>query len=66
MNANASVRLLTYEQVRERIPFTRQWLSELERRGQFPKRVKIGPRRVAWREPEVDDWIATRARAEAA
>ncbi|MGF1446680.1 MAG: helix-turn-helix transcriptional regulator [Pikeienuella sp.] len=50
-------RLLTFDEVRRRVPFTRQWLRELDARGEFPKRVALGPRRVAWREDQIDAWI---------
>jgi hypothetical protein len=26
--------------------------------GQFPKRIKIGPRRIAWRKADIDQYIA--------
>jgi prophage regulatory protein len=32
-----------------------EWMSK----GLFPRPVRIGPRRVAWRTREVDEWIAT-------
>ena len=31
--------------------------------GQFPKPVNISPRRVAWREADVNAWIASRTAA---
>lgn len=31
-----------------------------ERKGLFPKRVRIGPRRVAWRADEIEAWLAAR------
>lgn len=30
----------------------------MEKSGFFPKRIRITPRRVAWRQSEVDDWIS--------
>ena len=35
----------------------------MERRGDFPKRVQLGPNAVGWLEHEVDRWIADRAAA---
>jgi predicted DNA-binding transcriptional regulator AlpA len=32
--------------------------ARLEKRGRFPKRVRIGGRRVAWRKAEIEAWIA--------
>ena len=54
-------RLLPWEAVRARIPFTRQHLSRLEKAGLFPRRVQVGGQRVAWLESEVDAWIEARA-----
>jgi predicted DNA-binding transcriptional regulator AlpA len=28
----------------------------MEKRGEFPARIHISPRRVAWRRSEIDDW----------
>jgi len=36
-----------------------------ERAGRFPRRVKIGPNRVAWIRQEIDDWILTMRKQEA-
>lgn len=35
-------------------------LHRWEKRGHFPKRYKIGPNSVAWKESEVSQWLATR------
>jgi len=32
----------------------------LERDGQFPKRIQLGPMAVGWLESEVNDWIKER------
>lgn len=46
------------------IRYSRQWLWELERNGQFPKRVQIGPRASGWHQSEIAAWLAQRPRAE--
>jgi prophage regulatory protein len=56
-------RVLTYEQLRERIPYTRQHLSRLEKAGLFPKRIRLGPNRVGWLEDEVDEHVERAADA---
>ena len=33
----------------------------LERRGLFPKRRRIGPNAVAWVEEEIESWMQSRA-----
>jgi hypothetical protein len=36
----------------------------LERAGQFPRRVQVGPNRVAWLASEIEEWIGSLERAE--
>jgi prophage regulatory protein len=43
-------------EVRRRTSFSPSQLDNLERLGQFPKRVPIGDRAVAWVEAEVTEW----------
>jgi predicted DNA-binding transcriptional regulator AlpA len=31
--------------------------SRMEKRGLFPRRIRIAPRRIAWRRSEVEDWV---------
>jgi prophage regulatory protein len=38
---------------------TTRW--RLERRGQFPKRVRLSPGRVGWRQADIEAWISSRA-----
>jgi prophage regulatory protein len=38
---------------------------KLEKRGEFPKRVRLGPNSVGWIESEIDDWLAKRQRVAA-
>lgn len=42
------------------IPYTPQHIGRLEAAGKFPKRVQLGPNRVAWLLSEVDTWLNER------
>lgn len=42
------------------IPYTPQHIGRLEAAGKFPKRVRLGPNRVAWLLSEVNEWVAER------
>jgi predicted DNA-binding transcriptional regulator AlpA len=44
------------------IPFSRQHLNLLESRGEFPKRVKLSARVIAWKLSELRAWMAQRGR----
>jgi prophage regulatory protein len=57
-------RLLTRAQLLELIPFSYPTIWELMRRGEFPKALRIGQQKVAWREDEIREWIASRPRQE--
>jgi predicted DNA-binding transcriptional regulator AlpA len=52
-----SDRLLSYPQLKSEkgIEYTRQHLARMERDGLFPRRVQVGPNRVAWWESEIDE-----------
>jgi prophage regulatory protein len=39
---------------------SRSTMDDYEKRGLFPRRVVIGPGRVAWVRTEILDWIAAR------
>jgi prophage regulatory protein len=52
-------RVLTAAELVDKIGITRQHLSGLERRGEFPTRVQLGAGRVGWRESEVARWLDT-------
>src|SRR2546421_8633459 len=40
---------------------TTRW--RMERRGEFPKRVRLSPGRIGWRQDEIREWIDSRSRA---
>lgn len=50
-------RLVSLKEVRERIPFSKATIYRKMGDGTFPKHVKIGTQRVAWREADIDRWI---------
>ena len=42
------------------VQYSAQHIARLEKAGTFPKRIKLGPNRVAWLLSEVNDWIDQR------
>ena len=56
------MRLLRFPQleVDKGIPYSRMHVDRLEKAGQFPKRVRLGPMTVAWVEEEIDAYLATK------
>jgi prophage regulatory protein len=53
-------RILTFKELMLLVPYTRQHILRLEKKGKFPKRVRIGPRRVGWWLSEILEWLQTR------
>jgi len=58
-------RIIPFEDLRPKkgIPYSKTQIWRLEKRGQFPRRVRIGPNRHGWVEDEIDQLIADRIAA---
>ena len=54
------MRILSKRQVKEMVLYSPQHIARLEKAGQFPKRVHIGPNTVGWVESEVREWLQER------
>jgi predicted DNA-binding transcriptional regulator AlpA len=56
------VSLLTIADLQSRgFDLSEDSLRRLEAVGQFPRRVRLSPRRSAWIADEVNEWLAARA-----
>ncbi|MBB4257311.1 AlpA family phage regulatory protein [Bradyrhizobium sp. CIR3A] len=44
------------DELAERLPFSTVTMWRMERKGRFPKRVRISPGKVAWRKSDVEAW----------
>lgn len=53
-------RIITKKELRLLVPYSPQYILILEKKGEFPKRLKIGARRVGWWLHEVMAWLASR------
>ena len=56
------LRLCSVKQLKSEfgIPYSRQHLWRLQGSGQFPRAVKLGQCRVAFRVSDIEDWIQAR------
>ncbi len=54
------MRILSKRQLKELVLYSPQHVARLEKAGEFPKRVQLGPNRVGWVEEEVLDWLQSR------
>ena len=57
----ARIAILDEDRVQQVTSLSRTTRWRLERRGQFPKRVRLSPGRVGWRQADIEAWISSRA-----
>lgn len=50
-------RLINAKQLRHRVLFSQQHINRLEAADAFPRRIRLGPARVAWSSAEVTAWM---------
>jgi prophage regulatory protein len=55
------IAILDEPQVRALTSLSRTTRWRMERRGEFPKRVRLSPGRVGWRQADIEVWIGSRA-----
>lgn len=55
---HSPTRLLSSAVVQDRTSLSRATIWRRVRSGEFPAPLKLGPNRIAWRESDVDNWIA--------
>jgi predicted DNA-binding transcriptional regulator AlpA len=53
--------LLLHSDLKRLVPLSRTTMWRMERRGEFPRRISISDRRVAWRRSEIEAWLKRRA-----
>jgi prophage regulatory protein len=53
--------LMLREERSKIVPLSETTIWRMERRGEFPRRIQIAPKRVAWSRREVEAWIAGRS-----
>ncbi len=54
------MRILSKTALREMVLYSAQHIARLEKAGEFPMRVTVGPNRVGWVESEMLDWLKER------
>src|SRR5690349_2732722 len=56
------LKLLRFRDVRERTGLSRSTVWRLERRGAFPKHIRVSANIVAWLEEDIVEWIRSKAK----
>jgi prophage regulatory protein len=54
-------RIISKKELRQMVPFTPQHILRLEKEGKFPRRIRLGERRVGWRLSDIEAWLEARA-----
>lgn len=52
---------LKIDQVIEMTKLSQSSIYRLEQLGQFPARIKLSERAIAWRESDIREWMATKS-----
>ena len=50
-------RLIDKKELRNRVPYSSSHIARFEKTGDFPRRIQLGPCRVAWSENDIAEWI---------
>lgn len=53
-------RLVPFRELAQRVALSRSTIWRMERAGQFPKRRRLSVNKVAWWEPEIEEWLRSR------
>lgn len=53
----ADDRLLTWQEVYNRIGLSRTVIWRLRRSGKFPQPIELATRRLLWRKADIDQWM---------
>ena len=57
-------RLIDFRELKKLVPYSRTQIWRLEKANRFPKRIQLGPCRVAWLESDIFAWIECRKRGQ--
>jgi prophage regulatory protein len=53
-------KIISQKELATRVPYSTVQIWRLEKAGNFPRRIKLGPNRVGWVEDEVEAWLRQR------
>lgn len=60
MDATTNKTLINRKKLLAMIPLSERTIFNMERRGEFPRRIALTSRNVAWDLTEIEEWIAAR------
>jgi prophage regulatory protein len=56
-----NLRIIRRRELKTKVGYSAAHIDRLEKAGDFPKRVVLGPGAIGWLEHELNDWIRARA-----
>lgn len=60
LSEDISCALVGRKELRALVPYDSSYIAKLERKGQFPRRVPVGPGKVGYVRSEVEAWLRER------
>ena len=66
VNTDSNLKVLRLPAVIERVGLRRSAIYDMIQRDEFPKPLRLSPRARGWLVSEIDAWLASRERANAA
>ena len=60
MTPSENLRIIRRRELKEKVGYSAAHIDRLEKAGDFPRRVVLGPGAVGWILAEVDGWIRAR------
>ena len=63
LKSDPEVRFIDKKRLLARVPLSERTILNMEKKGLFPKRFALTPRKVVWPEHEIDAWMLARQSA---
>ena len=60
MSPTENLRIIRRRELKEKVGYSAAHIDRLEKAGNFPRRVVLGPGAVGWLESDVNSWIRAR------
>ncbi len=54
------MRIIRKAELKNKVGYSDMHILRIEKAGNFPRRIQLGPNSVGWIEAEIDDWIEQR------
>ena len=56
-NAEKEKLMLSFDDIRQRFGISRTSIDRWEKAGTFPKRVRLGVKKIGWHKEQIEEWL---------